>query len=329
MFKNKTNWKKVLITGGAGYIGAAAVRHLISLDYEVYVLDNLIQGANGVKCFYGYKPYNFIKGDIRDKKIVDEIVKKVDYVVHLAALVGESACKKNPGETKSVNIDGTKNIVNACIKHKIQRLIFLSTCSSYGVQDTSIMAHEETPLNPVSLYAESKISMEEYIKKNYNNDFSYTILRPSTVHGLSPRMRFDLIVNHFVKDSIINGKLDIFGAELWRPLMWVGEVGRAIHEIFSCDLKLVKNQVFNLGNTRENRKKREVAEIIKNKFLPQLEIKYSGQDQDLRSYKVDFSKIEKKLNFKLEKSLEKAIEEIIFSIKNNLFDNPNSPEFKN
>ena len=300
--KNKKKLQKILVTGGAGYIGSTVVRHLLCKGYEVYVLDNLIQGADGINCFYGYSNYNFIKGDIRDQKLVDELVKQTDGVAHLAAIVGEAACKSDQDETKSTNIEGTKNIIQASVKNKTKRLIFFSTCSSYGAQDTNIMANEETPLNPVSLYARTKISMEKYLRDNFDEELSYTILRPSTVHGISPRMRFDLIVNHFVKDAVLNGKLDVFGGGLWRPLMWVGEVGRVVDKIFSADKKLIHNQVFNLGNTKDNKKKSDVAEIIKNKFIPDLKIKYSGKDQDLRSYKVDFSKIEKILDFKLEKN---------------------------
>ena len=257
--------KKILVTGGAGYVGSATVRHLLSLDYEVFVIDNLLQGSDGVNCFIGYPTYKFIKGDISDQKLLEEIIKKVDFVVHLAAIVGEGACKKEPDLTRKTNIDATKTLINLCSKNKIQRLIFFSTCSSYGIQDTNIMANEETQLNPVSLYAESKISMEDYLKKNYDPELSYTILRPSTVHGPSPRMRFDLIVNHLCKDAILYNKLEIFGGNLWRPLMWVGEVGRIVDIILKSEISLVKNEIFNLGNTHANMKKKEIAEIIKNK----------------------------------------------------------------
>lgn len=324
--KNKI---KVLVTGGAGYVGSATVRHLLAKNYEVYVIDNLMQGGDGVSCFIGYPGYYFIKGDISDEKLLSELIKKVDYVVHLAAIVGESACKKDPDLTRKTNIEATKKIINLSSENNIKRIIFFSTCSSYGVQDTNVMATENSPLNPVSLYAESKIYMEEYLSKNYDSNLSYTILRPSTVHGISPRMRFDLIVNHFCKDAVANKKLEIFGGELWRPLMWVGEVGRVVDTIFSAELGLIKNQVFNLGNTNANRKKKEVAEIIKKKFLPEIKLNYIGRDDDLRSYRVDFSKIEKNLNFQLEKSLEDAIKELIFSLKNKIYSDPNNLKYKN
>ena len=320
---------KVLVTGGAGYVGSASVRHLLAKNYEVYVIDNLLQGSEGVKCFIGYSGYHFIKGDINDEKLLSQIIKKVDFVVHLAAIVGEGACKKDPDLTKKTNIEASKKIINLSSEYRIKRLIFFSTCSSYGVQDTNIMATENSPLNPVSLYAESKISMEDYLAKNYDTNLAYTILRPSTVHGIAPRMRFDLIVNHFCKDAIKNNELDIFGGEMWRPLMWVGEVGRVVDIILQSKEEFIKNQIFNLGNTNANRKKKEIAEIIKKDFLPGIKLNYSGKDKYLRSYRVDFSKIEKKLNFKLEKSLEDAIEELIFSLKNKLYLDPDNSIYKN
>ena len=302
--------KRVLVTGGGGYIGSTLVRHLLTKGYQVKVLDNCSMGSDGIMSFLGYPSYSFIRGDIRDRKIVEKSMKDIDFVVHLAAIVGEPACRKFEEDAKSINLDGTMNVFNEAIKNKVNRFVFFSTCSSYGVQDTNIMANEETELNPVSLYAETKIQMEEYIKKNITDDMSYTVMRPSTVHGPSPRMRFDLIVNHLVKDAVVHKKLEIFGGNLWRPLMWVGEAGRAVEKVLSAEKEIIHNQVFNLGNTENNVKKKEIAEIIKNNFMPQLDIIYQNEDEDLRSYRVDFSKIEKSLNFRLQKPLDKAIEEL-------------------
>jgi nucleoside-diphosphate-sugar epimerase len=321
--------KKILVTGGAGYIGSTVVRHLLSNDWNVIVLDNLMHGSYGVNAFFGYERYKFIKGDIRDEDLVKECTKNLDAVVHLAAIVGEGACDKDISLTKSINITGTKNLYNSSIKNKIKNFIFFSTCSSYGIQDTNLLANENSPLNPVSLYAETKIEMENFIKENCDGNLNYTILRPSTVHGPSPRMRFDLILNHLVKDSIKNKKIKVFGPNLWRPLMWVGEVGRVVDLILRSELKLIKNEVFNLGNTDNNFTKSEVAERIKSKLLDNLEVEYEGQDKDLRSYKVDFSKIEEKLKFKLQKSLDLAIDELIFAISNNLFLDPDNKKYRN
>ena len=321
--------KKVLVTGGGGYIGSTLVRHLLTRGYQVKVLDNCSMGSDGIMSFLGYPTYSFIRGDIRDLDIVKESMKDVEFVVHLAAIVGEPACRKFEDDAKTINLDGTMNIFNSAVANKVKRFVFFSTCSSYGVQDTNVMANEETELNPVSLYAETKIQMEEYIKKNIPDDMSYTVMRPSTVHGPSPRMRFDLIVNHLVKDAVVHKKLEIFGGNLWRPLMWVGEAGRAVEKVLSANKEIIHNQVFNLGNTENNVKKKEIAEIIKSKFMPDLDIQYQNEDEDLRSYRVDFSKIEKSLDFKLQKTLDKAIEELFYLCSNSLITDYESIKYRN
>ena len=321
--------KRVLVTGGGGYIGSSMVRYLLICGYKVTVLDNLSMGSDGVMCFLGYPSYTFLKGDIREVAIVKEALNNVDYVIHLAAIVGEPACSKFPNDAKSINIEGTKILFDESIKSGVERFIFFSTCSSYGVQDTNTMANEKTDLNPVSLYAETKIEMEDYLIQNSNSQMSYTIMRPSTVHGVSPRMRFDLIVNHFVKDAFLNKKLDIFGRNLWRPIMWVGEAGRAVEKVLKSDLKIIHNQIYNLGNTSNNYRKSQIAEIIKSKFIPELEIKYEGEEEDLRSYKVDFSKIESELGFDLQKTLEQAIFELISLIDNNIISDIYGDKYKN
>ena len=321
--------EKVLVTGGAGYIGSSVVRHLLIKGYDVHTIDNCSMGSDGIFSFIGYPNYTFYKGDIRNLNEVRHAMKNIDYVVHLAAIVGEPACRKYKHDAKTINIDGSKNVFNLSQELGVKRFIFFSTCSSYGVQDTNIMADENTELNPVSLYAETKIEIENYIKENISSDSCFTILRPSTVHGPSPRMRFDLIVNHFVKDSILNGELEIFGGSLWRPLMWVGDAGRAIEKVLISKKELIYNEIFNMGNTESNFQKIEIANIIKNKFLQNLKIISHKEDSDLRSYKVDFSKIKQKLDFNLEKSLEQSIEELIYICNHKLIEDYNHIKYRN
>jgi len=329
MMVKKLDRKKVLVTGGAGYIGSTLVRHLLVRGYDVVVLDNLLHGGHGVLCFLGYPGYQFIKGDIRDVSSVTKAVKGVDYVVHLAAIVGDPACKKYPEEAKIINLDGTKIVFNVAKNNGVKRFVFFSTCSSYGVQQSDDLADENAPLNPVSLYAETKIEMEKYIIDNVDNNMCYTIMRPSTVYGASPRMRFDLIVNHFVKDSVLNKKLIIFGRSLWRPLMWVGDAARAVEIVLRVEKSLVENQIFNMGNTKGNHKKSEIGEIIKNKYIPDLTLEFKGTDQDLRSYRVDFSKIESKLGFKLIKTLEASICELIQLVSENILNDISNTKYGN
>jgi len=229
-----------------------------------------------------------------------------------------------------VNLEGTKVVAQCAADAGVERMVFFSTCSSYGVQDTTQLANESTPINPVSLYAESKIEAEKFLAGFMKGSGTfYTIFRPATVHGPSARMRFDLIVNHFVRDAFQTKKLSIFGPDMWRPLIWVGDPAKAVELALAADPKAVKNEVFNLGGVQCNYQKREIGEILKNKFMPELAVEFSGQDKDLRSYRVDFTKIEKQLGFRMSKTLEEAIGDLLTLLKNDLVKDARSPEYSN
>ena len=191
------------------------------------------------------------------------------------------------------------------------------------------MADEQTQLNPVSLYAETKIDAEKFLLDTANGDMICTVFRPSTVHGPSARMRFDLIVNHFVRDAFTNRRLLIYGRNTWRPLMWVGDPGKAVEMALRADETLVQNEIFNLGATEANYRKGEIGEIIKKQFIPDLELEYGGTDQDLRSYRVDFSKIENRFGFTLSKTLEEAIGDILQMLETGIVGDVHSSEYKN
>jgi len=321
----------VLITGGAGYIGSWVTQRFLGLGYKVVVFDKLLFGSRPVLSFLGHPNYKFIQGDIRNPAEIDAAMKGVDHVAHLAAIVGEAACNKDPDAAKSINMDGTAQVARAAKKNNIRRMICFSTCSSYGVQDTSQMATEETPTNPVSLYAESKIFAEKifFDEIGSNNDMACAVFRPSTVHGASPRMRFDLMVNHFVKDAIYKKKLGISGTEMWRPLMWVGDAGKAIALAFNADTTAIRNQVFNLGGVEGNYRKREIGEIIKQKYMPELQLDFGFSDPDVRSYRVDFTKINKHLGFTLSKDLDQAIGDLFQLFKYEIITDPANPVYHN
>ncbi|MBI5597127.1 MAG: SDR family NAD(P)-dependent oxidoreductase [Elusimicrobia bacterium] len=323
--------EKVLVTGGAGYIGSWVLRRLLAAGYEVTAFDSLMFNPASLLGVLGQPGFSFVKGDVRDRKAVDSALKGMDHVVHLAAIVGEAACNNDPERAKTVNIDGTKVVAQAAVDHKVKRMIAFSTCSSYGVQDTKVLAHEGTPINPVSLYAESKIAAELFLAEflKGGGDTFYTVFRPSTVHGPSARMRFDLIVNHFVRDAFLTKKLNIFGPDMWRPLVWVGDPAQAIELALKADPKVVRNQVFNLGGNAGNHQKRQIGEILKNRFFPELELEYGGLDKDLRSYRVDFTKIETHLGFRISRTLEECVGDIIELLANGLVKDPKSPEFSN
>ena len=326
MSRNET----VLITGGAGYIGSWVAQRLLGHGYRVVVFDTLLFGSKPLLSFLGHPGYTFIKGDVRNPSEVDAAMKGVDYVAHLAAIVGEAACDSDPDRATSTNLDGLGVVVRAAKNNDVRRLVFFSTCSSYGVQDTSLLADEETPVNPVSLYADTKITGEKLLwDEAANHSIACTVFRPSTVNGPSPRMRFDLIVNHLVKDAFFKQRLSIFGPEAWRPLMWVGDAGQAIELALQADETVIRNQVFNLGGIDGNGRKREIGEIIKQKYIPALELEIHPSDADVRSYRVDFSKISTKLGFRLSKSLDAAIGDLFDLFKYKLVADPEDAVYRN
>ena len=251
--------QRVLVTGGAGYIGSWVTRFLLEAGLEVVVLDRLLFGGESLEAVLGHPRFRFIKGDIRDDAKLADAIEGADRVVHLAALVGEAACKKDADETRDVNIGGTRNVAMAARDAGVKQLVFFSTASSYGVQDTSVLADEETALNPVSLYAESKIESEGFLREAFEGRPTYyTVFRPSTVHGPSARMRFDLIVNHLTRDAFLDRKVEIYGGSLWRPLIWVGDAARGVAASLLADEDAVRNQVFNLGYTGGNLRKSQI-----------------------------------------------------------------------
>lgn len=319
----------VMITGGAGYIGSWVVKSQLAAGNRVVVYDNLMYGGKSLVGALGHPQLQIIQGDIRDQAALNDAMGGVDHVVHLAAIVGEAACDKSPDDTRAINFGGTQNVAQAARQNGVRRMVFFSTCSSYGVQDTSQLADENTELNPVSLYAETKIDSEKYLQDSSDGIMSQTIFRPATVHGASARMRFDLIVNHFVRDAYANGKLMIFAPEMWRPLIWVGDPAQAIELALSAEDEVVRDQVFNLGASESNYRKGEIGEIIKEKFIPHLELEYRDTDSDTRSYRVDFSKIKDRLGFTSSKTLEQAIGDVYQVLSTGMIKNPFDQEYRN
>jgi Nucleoside-diphosphate-sugar epimerases len=210
--------------------------------------NNHVGNGVGFLEFIGNQNIKIKIGDIRDYSFIEKATENVDKVIHLAAIVGEPACDKDEKLAEQVNINGTLNVLKACKKNLIKHLHFMSTASSYGVQDDEIIANEQTAVNPISFYAKTKLDMEEAILNDTNSNFYCTIFRPSTVHGMSTRMRFDLIVNTMSKHCYLDKKLSLFGLTLWRPIFWVGDAGRAINLIVNSEEEIVKNQIYNCGN---------------------------------------------------------------------------------
>ena len=321
---------KVLVTGVAGYIGSVLTHKLLNKGFEVIGIDNLLYGGESLLSIYNHPNFKFYKKDIRNIETIVSLVNEVDAVIHLAAIVGDPACAKQPQLAISTNLDGSINLLKAANNsYSVKNFIFASTCSNYGKMEGNSYVTEESPLKPVSLYAELKVKFEEImLDGEYHKNFCPTALRFATAYGISPRMRFDLTVNEFTKDAALGRELTIFGEQFWRPYCNVEDIANACILVLESEPDKVYKNVFNVGDTRENYQKKMLAEELK-KLIPDLKIKYVKKDEDPRDYKVSFEKIKNVLGFQITKTVPQGMEEIIRVIKDNIISDPDNPRYSN
>jgi nucleoside-diphosphate-sugar epimerase len=322
--------KNILVTGVAGYIGSVLVRQLLDKEYFVRGLDILNFGGESLLGIYNHPNFEFIKGDVRKESDLKIALNDIDAVVHLAAIVGDPACAKQPEIAKETNWLASKKIFELCnASLNIKRFIFASTCSNYGKMEGNSFVTENSPLKPVSLYAELKVKFEKYIlEAEVRPDFSPTSLRFSTVYGISPRIRFDLTVNEFIRDVTFGKELKIFGEQFWRPYCHVEDLAKSCVTVLESELDKVKQQVFNVGDTTENYQKKMIADEIL-KIVHDAKITYVHKDEDPRDYRVNFQKIKDNLNFEITKTVPMGLKEIYNLLKDNILTNPYSELYKN
>lgn len=323
--------KKVLVTGGAGYIGSVLVRLLLEQNYHVTVLDNLSFGGESIVELLNNPHFHFVKGDVRDQDVLDTVLPGIDYLAHLASIVGDPACAKQPELTRSINLDGSKALYQAAQRHGVKRFVFASTCSNYGkMDDAAGYVNEESPLAPVSLYAETKVEFEQYLMSFKDSDTPCipTCLRFSTVYGLSPRLRFDLTVNEFSKELALGRELVIFGEQFWRPYCHVVDLSRSVVEVFNAEQSKVAFEVFNVGSTAENYQKKMIIDEIR-RFLPDIKINYVEKQEDPRDYRVNFDKIERVLGFNITKTVPDGIAQVLQVVQDGFIVDPDSQRYRN
>jgi nucleoside-diphosphate-sugar epimerase len=309
---------KVLITGGAGYLGSTLTKHLLEAGYSVTVLDNLMYDQVTLLHLFGNPKFQFELGDVRDKKLLQELVGLNDVIIPLAAIVGMPACKANPELTVAVNYQQVADIVE--VLRDDQKLILPNTNSQYGSSDSIIT--EESPFNPLSLYAKTKCDAENTMLANGNG----VSLRLATVFGVSPRMRTDLLVNDFVYKSIVDGYLVLFEAHFKRNYIHVQDIARTFQFIIE-NYDKCKGHAFNVGLSTANLSKLELAEKIKS-HIPSLVIKQDDfkEDFDKRNYIVSNEKLEA-LGWKPIYDLDYGIKQLISAYK--IVINKNNQNFTN
>lgn len=308
---------KHLVVGGEGYIGQKLVSDLININKDAVIsFDCRIYKQKKNSNIYNKKLYRLINDKMSNFKKYSNILSSIDSLIILGGLVGDPITKKYSKVSKKINEDDIMNIMKISSKYKVPKIIFISTCSNYGLVNETELATEKHRLKPLSLYAKSKVKCEKYLfKLKFNTP---VILRFATAFGLSDRMRFDLTVNEFTRDLYYKKKLDIYDQKSWRPYCHVNDFSRIIRKVLIVEKKKVAYQIFNVGNNRNNcTKKNLVDKIVRILKYKNNRINYLNKGFDRRNYKVDFSKIEKVLKIKTKFDINYGIKEILLSFKKN------------
>ncbi len=294
---------KILITGGAGYIGSILSTKLIALNFQVTVIDRLMFDKNSLSHLFSHNSFKFICADVRNKKIINKEIKNHDFIIPLAALVGAPLCDRYPILTREINLNNIKYIISKLKKN--QKIIYPNTNSGYGIGKKNTFCDENSPLNPISLYGKTKVEAEKFVLKHKNS----VVFRLATVFGFSYRMRTDLLVNFLVKKAVTNKKLEIFEPHFRRNYIHVIDVVNAF--IFAIDnFNNMRGNIYNVGLSNANLTKIQLAKLIK-KYVKETKINIlkNKKDPDKRDYFVSNKKIEK-LGFKPKMSIDNGIIEL-------------------
>ncbi|WP_457557196.1 NAD-dependent epimerase/dehydratase family protein [Candidatus Harpocratesius sp.] len=311
--------KKILIIGGAGYIGSHLCQLLVD-NYKLRILDNLTFGIEPIRNLIEKENFELIQGDFLHIPTLIRSFNNIDKIIHLASIVGDPACKIDPDLTVKINIQGVKVLGILAKYFGIQKLIFASTCSVYGFYTDAILT-EKSGLNPVSLYAESKVEAEKILLKLADMNFHPIILRFGTVFGLSSRMRFDLAINLLSALAIVEKRITLFDGEQWRPFIHVKDIGKCIKIVLETDkFEEFSGEIFNVGSNHLNCQIKDLGIYFREVFKDSIEIFHNNDKEDNRSYRVNFDKISTVFHFKPDFDILDAINEIRKFFENNQID---------
>ena len=315
--------KKIFITGGAGYVGCFLADYLISKGYFVTVYDLFIYGDN---VFENKKNINCVKGDIRDKNLFRDSIRGHDVVIHLACISNDPSFELNPKLGKSINLDAFEPIVKISKEEKIERFIYASSSSVYGIKDIENV-HEEIDLEPITDYSKFKAKCEKILNEYIDENFSGVTIRPATVCGYSKRQRLDVIVNILTNLGFHNKEITVFGGDQLRPNIHIKDMARAYEKLIEADRNSVNGQVFNAG--WENKSVNEIAKTVKNELGEDIRLIVTPTN-DNRSYHISSEKIKKVLDFESKFTISDAIKDLKKAFEQGLLNDPlNNPDYVN
>lgn len=315
-----------LVIGGAGYIGSSLLPQLLEAGYRVRVFDSLLFGRDTIASHLEDERVDLLEGDFRRIDQLVAAMRDVDVVIHLGGLVGDPACAVDEELTIEINLSATRAIAELAKAQGVKRFIFASTCSVYGASDEIV--DERSLLNPVSLYAQSKIASERVLWDLSSPDFRPTVMRFGTVYGLSGRTRFDLVVNLLTAKAATDGVITVFGPDQWRPFVHVADVAQALALAAQAPESVVASRVFNVGSNEQNATLGELGRLIR-EHVPNAQIVVSEMDSDSRNYRVSFDRIANELKFTPRWSLGDGIEQVLEFVRSGGIGHYSADEYSN
>lgn len=325
----------IVITGGAGYIGSLLASELLRADYRVTVVDSLLFGGESLVPFLHHPNFHFVKADVTEPRAVKDSLKddwrKPEAIVHLAAIVGFPACQAVGKQVAwRYNVEATKMVFGQAADLGVERFVFASTYSNYGLSPDGKPVTEESPLNPQSLYAETKVASEEFLLGQKDALCAPLLFRFATLYGLSPRTRFDLMVNQFVLEAFTKRELIIYQRGYSRSFVHIRDVVRGVIMGLRAERSKICGEVFNLGTDHGNYSKDDIVQLVL-KRMPETVVEYKDLTfgGDMRDITVSFAKIKNVLGFDTTLDLDDGIRELLFALKTGIIRNPTDERYRN
>jgi len=316
----------VLIVGGAGYIGSILTEQLLDRGYRVRILDMELFGRDSLGTMLKHPRLELMSGDFRNVEDIVRALCDIDAVIHLAAIVGDPACALDKETTIAVNYAAAKMMAGLAKANGIQRFVFASTCSVYG--ESEEIRTEMSELNPVSLYATTKVDAEKILLDSDDGTFRPTILRFATAYGWSHRPRFDLVANLFSAQAVTEQHIRVFNGDQWRPFVHTRDIARACVMAVEAPLGKVGGQVFNVGDHSQNFTLTQLGEIV-GAAVPGTFVEAVTNDEDPRNYRVDFTKIQQVLGFRASVDLTEGIAEMVQAVQSGAVSDWRAPKYSN